>query len=225
MPDPKIAPHGAWESPVAAAMLTQGALRFMEIAADGGDVFWIESRPEEAGRYAAMRLAADGALNEVTDPEHSARTLVHEYGGGAFIAADGAAFYANFKDQRLCSRPTDASADARPITPEGPFRYADATVDRQRERLICVLEDHSGDGEAENCIATVPTAGGEHEPLHRGFDFYAAPPRFARRTPPRLDLLEPPAHALGRHRTLARRHRLRRRVAQRPPHRRRRPRR
>ena len=175
MPDPTIAPHGAWESPVAAAMLTQGALRFMELAADGGDVFWIESRPEEAGRYAAMRLAADGALNEVTDPEHSARTLVHEYGGGAFIAADGIACYANFKDQRLYSRPTDASADARPITPEGPFRYADATADRQRERLICVLEDHSGDGEAENCIAAVPTDGGEPEPLHRGFDFYAAP--------------------------------------------------
>lgn len=175
MPDPTIAPHGAWESPVAAAMLTQGALRFMELAADGDDVFWIESRPEEAGRYAAMRLAADGSLNEVTGPEHSARTLVHEYGGGAFITADGTAFYANFKDQRLYRRPADASDDARPITPDGPFRYADATADRQRERLICVMEDHSGEGEAENCIAAVPTAGGDPEPLHRGFDFYAAP--------------------------------------------------
>ena len=175
MPEPGTAPFGAWTSPISAEALTQGALRFMEIAADGDDVFWIESRPEESGRYAAMRRSADGAVNEVTPAEHSARTLVHEYGGGAFIAADGVAYYSNFADQRLWRRPVDASADAEPITPEGPFRYADATADRWRERLICVVEDHSGDGEAENCIGAVPMAGGGAEPLHRGFDFYAAP--------------------------------------------------
>ena len=175
MPDPKTAPFGAWTSPISAEALTRGALRFMEIAADGGDAFWIESRPEESGRYAAMRRSADGTVNEVTPPEHSARTLVHEYGGGALAAADGVAYYSNFADQRLWRRPIDASSDAEPITPEGPFRYADATVDRGRGRLICVIEDHSGDGEAENCIGAVPIAGGEAEPLHRGFDFYAAP--------------------------------------------------
>lgn len=138
MSDRTVAPFGAWTSPISAEALTRGALRFMEITADSGDAFWIESRPEESGRYAAMRRSADGAVSEVTPPDRSARTLVHEYGGGAFLAADGVAYYSNFADQRLWRRPVDASADAEPITPEGPFRYADADADRQRERLFIV---------------------------------------------------------------------------------------
>ena len=179
MPEQTIAPYGAWESPVTTEMLTSGALRFVEIAADGEDVFWVESRPEEGGRYAAMRRTADGEINEVTPPEHSARTLVHEYGGGAFTAAEGMAYYSNFADQRLYRRPSDGSGSAEAITPEstpeGSLRYADAAVDAARGRLICVVEDHRGEGEAENYLAAVPVDGGEASPVHRGFDFYASP--------------------------------------------------
>ena len=171
-----IAPFGAWESPVTTEMLTAGALRFEGVTVDGGDVYWVESRPDEAGRCAAMRLTADGAMSEVTTPAHSARTRVHEYGGGALAVSNGVAYFSNFADQRLYRRPVGGSEAPAAITPEISCRYADATVDDARGRLICVAEDHRRAGrEAENLLAAVPTGGGEPAPVHRGFDFYASP--------------------------------------------------
>ena len=174
--EPAAAPCGSWESPVTTEMLTAGTLRFEGIAADGGDVYWVESRPDEAGRCAAMRRAADGALSEVTTPGFSARTRAHEYGGGALAVSNGVAYFSNFADQRLYRRPVDGSAAPAAITPAAAVRYADATVDAARGRLICVAEDHRRAGaEAENLLAAVPVGGGEPAPVHRGFDFYAAP--------------------------------------------------
>ncbi len=171
-----IVPYGAWESPVSTEMLTTGALRFEGIAVDDGDVYWVESRPDEAGRCAVMRLPADGGMSEVTTPAHNARTRVHEYGGGALAVSNGVAYFSNFSDQRLYRRPVDGSEAPAAITPEIAVRYADATVDDARARLICVAEDHRRAGrEAENLLVSVPTRGGEPAPVHRGFDFYASP--------------------------------------------------
>ena len=184
MAEPRIVPYGAWQSPVSTEMLTSGALRFVEIDVDGDDIYWVESRPDEQGRYAVMRRSADGETTEVTGPEHSARTLVHEYGGGALAVRDGVIYFSNFSDQRLWRQQADdpgTPAPAMPITPAINVRYADATIDAARGRLICVAEDHRREGsEAENLLVSVPTDGsiaevGEPEPIHRGYDFYAAP--------------------------------------------------
>ena len=181
MAAPRIAPYGAWQSPVSTEMLTSGALRFVEIDVDGDDIYWVESRPDEQGRYAVMRRSADGETTEVTGPEHSARTLVHEYGGGALAVRDGVIYFSNFSDQRLWRQQADDPGTATPITPAINVRYADATIDAARGRLICVAEDHRREGvEAENLLVSVPTDGsiaedGEPEPIHRGYDFYAAP--------------------------------------------------
>ena len=160
-----IAPYGAWESPVTTEMLTAGALRFEGIAVEGDDVYWVESRPDEGGRCAAMRLTADGAMSEVTTPAHNARTRVHEYGGGALAVSDGVAYFSNFSDRRLYRRPVDGSEAPAAITPTIAVRYADATVDDARGRLICVAEDHRRAGrEAENLLVSVPTGGASRCP-------------------------------------------------------------
>ena len=173
---PTIAPYGSWASPVTTEMLTAGVLRFEGVAVDGGDVYWIESRPDERGRCAAMRLTADGVMSEVTTPAHNARTRVHEYGGGALAVSNGIAYYSNFADQRLYRRPVAGTEAPAAITPAAALRYADATVDDARGRLICVAEDHRrADREAENLLVSVPTGGGGPAPVHRGFDFYASP--------------------------------------------------
>ena len=183
MAERRVAAYGAWESPVGAEMLTAGALRFVEIDAAGEDVYWVESRPDERGRYAVMRRSG-GATEEVTSAEHSARTLVHEYGGGALAVGDGAIYFSNFADQRIWRQDIGASGTtsaAVPITPPIDARYADATIDAERGRLICVAEDHRGEGvEAENLLVSVPLDSsiaeeGEPQALHRGYDFYAAP--------------------------------------------------
>ncbi len=177
--DPQIAPYGSWDSPINPAMLTAGALRFDELDVDGDDLYWVESRPDEQGRYVAMRCDGRGELSEVTPPRHSARTLVHEYGGGSFAVSAGVSYYSNFADQRLYRRPVDGSEDPVPLTPAGPLRYADATADDRRGRLICVVEDHRREGfEAQNYLAAVATDGAapaEAENLHEGFDFYSSP--------------------------------------------------
>ena len=174
--EPTVAPCGSWQSPVTKEALTAGALRFEGIVVDRSDVYWVESRPDEGGRCAAMRRAADGALSEVTTPDFSARTRVHEYGGGALAVSNGVAYFSNFSDQRLYRRPVDGSEAPAAITPEIAVRYADATVDDDRGRLICVAEDHRRAGtEAENLLAAVPLGGGGPTPVHRGFDFYTSP--------------------------------------------------
>ncbi len=179
--DPTAAPYGSWASPIATEMLTAGALRFDELDVDGDDLYWVESRPDEQGRYAAMRYSADGELSEVTTPEYSARTLVHEYGGGSLAVSNGVAYFSNFADQRLYRRAVDGSEEPVPLTAEMSVRYADAAVDVERERLICVAEDHRREGvEAENLLVAVPTDGSaasaeELHPIHQGFDFYSSP--------------------------------------------------
>ena len=177
----QIAPYGAWESPIATDMLTAGALRFDELDVDGDDLYWVESRPDEQGRYAAMRYSPDGEISEVTTPEHSARTLVHEYGGGSLAVSGGIGYYSNFTDQRLYRRPVDGSAPPTTLTPNLPIRYADAMVDDARGRLICVAEDHRREGlEPENYLASIPSDGSGADVddiirLHEGFDFCSSP--------------------------------------------------
>ena len=62
----------------------------------------------------------------------------------------------------------------------GPWRYADAVVDRRRARLIVVREDHSGAGrEPVNALVAVSVRGdGTFDPgtvLVEGADFYSTP--------------------------------------------------
>ena len=163
--DRSVAPYGSWQSPIATDMLTAGALRFDELDVDGDDLYWVESRPDEQGRYAAMRLSDDGELSEITTAQHSARTLVHEYGGGSLAVGGDYAFFSNFTDQRLYRRRIDGCDDPVPITPALAVRYADATVDVARGRLICVAEDHRReDLEAENYLTSIPIDGSAWRP-------------------------------------------------------------
>src|SRR5258708_7732867 len=69
-----------------------------------------------------------------------------------------------------------AAADAPvPITPDGPWRYADLRLDPVRRRFYAVREDHSGDAEPANTIVTIPLDGGDPQVLVKGSDFVAAP--------------------------------------------------
>ena len=173
MGQPTIAPYGAWRSPITADLIVAGALRLGQIQADGQDIYWTEGRASEGGRVVVVRRTPDGQVTDVTPPGFNARTRVHEYGGGAFLAHRGVVFFANFADQRLYRQ--DPGAEPRPLTPPGGFRYADMVFDERRDRLICVCELHEGGGEPKNFLAAVPAQGGAPVPLAEGRDFYAAP--------------------------------------------------
>jgi dipeptidyl aminopeptidase/acylaminoacyl peptidase len=170
------APYGSWPSPITADMVATAGVALGQAALDGDDVYWTEMRPVEGGRYVVVRRAPGGATADVTPPGYNVRTRVHEYGGGAFAVAGGAVWFSNFADQRLYRQ--DAGGAPRAITPEGPYRYADAAVDTVRGLLYCVREDHAdSDIFAANTLVRVPldgdgTAG---DVIVEGHDFFSTP--------------------------------------------------
>jgi dipeptidyl aminopeptidase/acylaminoacyl peptidase len=165
----KAAPFGSWSSPIAAAAVARAGVRLGEPAlGEDGSAWWLERRPLEGGRTAIVREGDD-----VTPPEFNVRTRVHEYGGGAWLLHGETAFFSHWDDQRLYR--LDPGGSPVPITPQGPYRYADGRALPGGAAIVCVRETH-GDGEPVNEVVRVRTdGGGTPEPIASGRDFYAAP--------------------------------------------------
>ncbi|MGI8475796.1 MAG: prolyl oligopeptidase family serine peptidase [Thermomicrobiales bacterium] len=173
-----IAPFGSWRSPITSASIVAGTIGLGDVALDGGDVYWVESRPNEAGRKVIVRRTPDDARADVNPAPFNARTRVHEYGGGAYTAVDGVVYLSNYADQRVYR--FEVTGEAIALTPPLPLRYADYEPDRTRGRLICVREDHrESDQHAVNTIVAIGTTGENAESggdvLVAGNDFYSDP--------------------------------------------------
>ncbi len=175
MTGPKVAPYGSWKSPVTSDLIVSETISLGQIALDGEDVYWVEMRPAESGRYVVVRRSLQGQTADATPPPFSAQSRVHEYGGGAFVVINGAVYFSNFTDQRLYRQ--DPASEPRPITPEADMRYADGVIDRRRKRMVCVCEDHSKGGhEAVNALISIPLDGSNSgQVLACGNDFYSSP--------------------------------------------------
>jgi dipeptidyl aminopeptidase/acylaminoacyl peptidase len=168
-------PYGAWRSPITSDLIVGEAIGLGDILVDGGDIYWIESRPGEGGRNVVVRRTRDGGTADVTPAPFNARTRVHEYGGGAAAVHDGVIFFSNFADQRLYRQ---AGGQApMPQTPEGSgYRYADGLIDGNRRRWIGVREEHGEAGRVDNALVAVALdAPGPGRVLAQGHDFYASP--------------------------------------------------
>jgi dipeptidyl aminopeptidase/acylaminoacyl peptidase len=173
-----IAPYGSWASPITSELISSGAVRLGSVSRAGDDVYWLESRPTEGGRYALVRRGADGSIQDVTPPGSNVRTRVHEYGGAAYLVAGPTVFYCNFADQRLYRLARGAAPVAITPAPEVPaaLRYADPQLAPDRRTLICIRERHAADGEVINELVALPADGsGEARRIAGGHDFYAYP--------------------------------------------------
>ncbi len=185
--DPEIHRFGFWPSPISASSVAQGALRFGRVQVAGGSVYWSEGRPAEKGRTQIMRWSEALGLSELLPLPFSARSKVHEYGGGEFLVAGGLLYFVNDSDQDVYA--VDISAiDASQGTPSirrltdcPDTRFADMAFDRKRKRLVAVSETHdiSGHKLPENALWTIaatpanPTANAVV--VASGRDFYASP--------------------------------------------------
>ena len=169
-----VSPYGSWKSPITSDLIVSGTVGLGQIAIDGDDIYWIEGRPSEAGRSVIVRRTPDGKITDVTPPPFNVRTRAHEYGGSSFVVAGGVVYFSHFADQRIYCQALDSQP--KPLTPAASCRYADVIVDKQRNRLICVREDHAGEGEAVNTIVSINLAdGADIQILTQGDDFYASP--------------------------------------------------
>jgi dipeptidyl aminopeptidase/acylaminoacyl peptidase len=183
MPTPKSAPYGSWSSPITSDLIVAGSISLVDVLLDGGDVYWIEGRPQESGRYVIVRTGPDGTFVDQIPSPFYARTRVHEYGGGSAIVSAGVVYFSHFKDQRLYR--LDPGRAPVPLTPppsdDAPdhgLRYADGQLDTARKLWIGIREDHldSARGEVINTVVAVDAvAGGHGTVLVSGNDFYSSP--------------------------------------------------
>ena len=176
----KTAPYGSWKSPITSDLIVAQSISLSDVRLDGGNIYWLEGRPQEQGRSVVVRAAEGAAPTDMIPAPFNARTRVHEYGGGSWTVWDGAVIFSNFADGRLYRLAPDASVP-QPLTPEPPardrqWRFADGVIDHRRNRWIGVREDHTAGGEPVNTIVAVDLGGGAAgHVLASGHDFYASP--------------------------------------------------
>jgi len=171
----KIAPYGSWRSPITSELIVSETIKLGQIFLDGSEVYWSESRPAEGGRNVIVKCIPGGKTRDLTAKPFDVRTRVHEYGGGAFVVSDGTIYFSNFADQGLYAQ--ESASDPRRLTSPGAKRYGDMVVDRLRDRLIFVREDHSAKkGEPVNTILALSLTNNQEEHvLVAGSDFYSSP--------------------------------------------------
>ncbi|MFT4306658.1 MAG: prolyl oligopeptidase family serine peptidase [Microbacterium sp.] len=171
-------PYGSWPSPVTAEAVVAAAPRLDGARFVGDEIWWGQSVPAEGGRVAVLRRTAEGTTATVLPAPWSARSRVHEYGGGAWTATDaGELLFVSQADQRVWAlRP---GGRPRPLTPDetgmrhGGLRW-------EAGRLLAVRERAAGAPRPVREIVGIPLDGSGVEPgrvevLASGSDFVAQP--------------------------------------------------
>ncbi|MEQ8428195.1 MAG: prolyl oligopeptidase family serine peptidase [Gammaproteobacteria bacterium] len=170
----QVAPYGSWKSPITPELMLGSSVGLGEIQHFNDELFWIEMRPEEAGRYVIVKRDNPGKHSDAIDKNFNARTRVHEYGGASYLVTDVGIFFCNFTDQAIYHLRPDGNCIQLTHNPD--CRYADMVFDSSLSRLICIREEHaSPDTEAVNVIAAVDIRTGDETILVTGDDFYSYP--------------------------------------------------
>ena len=174
-----VAPFGAWPSPITSDMLATTAIGLGEASIDDGVAYWLEMRPTEGGRFVVVKGDPFSDPADVTPEGFDARTMVHEYGGGAYTVFHGTVYFSNMPDARLYRQDADAAPIA--ITPDtnATQRFADGAITPDGRWWIGVRERHDlGPAmlDVVNELVAVPTDGSaEPRTIAGGRDFFSSP--------------------------------------------------
>lgn len=164
-------PYGSWPSPVSAADVASASTRFDGARFVGEEIWWAQSVPEEGGRM-AVRRRRDGRTADVLPAPWSARSRVHEYGGGAWCAAeDGRLFFVEGSDQRVYLLGSDGAPT--PLTAQEDGTAFGGLV-WASGRLLAVRERTAASG-GERAIVEISMDGAGARVVARGDDFVAQP--------------------------------------------------
>jgi dipeptidyl aminopeptidase/acylaminoacyl peptidase len=175
------ADYGSWTSPITSDLIVAEMIGVSGPRSQGSSQYWLESRPQEAGRNVIVQRLSNGETREVTPTPFNVRTRVHEYGGAAWWMHAQRIYFVNFDDQQIYSLLTtddgsEVTAAPQKLTDADNLRFANGIMDTHQQRIICVVEDHSQAGqEPQNYLGAVAIATGTVTALHQGHDFYAAP--------------------------------------------------
>ena len=175
MPQKTPAPYGSWKSPITSDLIVSGTISLGEIVLDGDDVYWLELRPQEEGRLVIVRRTPDGRTQDMTPQPFNVRTRVHEYGGASYTVDQGTIYFTNFADQ-LVYRQKVGDVPV-PLTENENLRLANYVMDRGRNSLLAIREDHThSQQQAAAALVRLALDGtDEGTVLAAGNDFYASP--------------------------------------------------
>lgn len=167
----EILPYGSWPSPLSAEAVSAAAPRIDGARFVGDDIWWGETVPEEGGRGAVRRRRGDEVVDVLPAP-WSARSRVHEYGGGSWTTTDdGVLLFVEKTDQRVWMLRGSDSPVA--LTPDGAgMRFGGLSW--QHGRLLAVRETHDGTAVPARDIVVIGLDGSLTS-LVAGSDFLAHP--------------------------------------------------
>jgi len=166
---------GSWASPLTTERIVSSAISLAEPRIDEDNIYWLESRPMEGGRYVVVRYDAAGDNLDVLPAPYSARNRVHEYGGGAYTVHGNDIFFCNDSDGGIYR--VEAGKDPKLLYAAEGERFADLQYVAQLEMLFCVCEKHLQEkSEPENSLVAFSLADTScYRTLAGGEDFYASP--------------------------------------------------
>lgn len=168
-------PYGSWPSPIAAADLAGAAIGLDYGLVDDGQVYWTEGYAQQGGRVALWCLRQDGTSAELV-PDHSVRSGINEYGGGAWTVAAGILVFSSQASGELWALEDGVP---RRIAEGGRYRYGCLALDPVRRLVLAVREDHPPTGGPcqQVLVAVGLDQDGTAVPriLVEGADFYASP--------------------------------------------------
>ena len=174
MNKPQVAAFGSWKSPITSDLIVSKTVGIGSIVLDRQNIFWLEKRPQEQGRNLIVGHFPKRGTEDITPSPFSVRSKIHEYGGGAFTIEQNTIYFSNYADGRIYQQVIGTKP--YPVTAKAKRRYGDIVVDRSRNRLICVCEDHTRtDVEPQNSIIAIAIDTGKVQTLVEGDDFYASP--------------------------------------------------
>ncbi|WP_337026752.1 S9 family peptidase [Microbacterium sp. LB16] len=165
-------PYGSWSSSFSPASVAASSPRIDGARFVGTEIWWGESVPSQKGRVTVR--SSSGA--EILPAPWSARSRVHEYGGGAWTADHaGTLYFVDAGDQRV--HRMVRGAEPVPLTASGP---AHGGLRVQGGRLLAVREDLATTPHTR-AIIEIPLDGSSADDpsairvIARGEGFYAHP--------------------------------------------------
>lgn len=154
--DPVIRSYGTWPSPVTAALVAGRMLGLASVQTDGDAIYWLETRPAEAGRTVLVRWTVAEGIRDVTPALFDIGTRAHEYGGGAYVVAGGCVAFSHRPDGSVWL--VTPGVAPRAISMVAGLRFADFAFSPDGAMLFCVREDHRAPGEPVSSLVAFVTA-------------------------------------------------------------------
>jgi dipeptidyl aminopeptidase/acylaminoacyl peptidase len=164
------AAYGNWPSAITADLIVSDSVSIDEAKQVVGSLYYIERRPHEDGRCVIIKNEGGTSVDILPKP-YSARSRVHEYGGGCYCVFQNLIFFVNDSDQDIYSI---SNQTITRITRHPNRRFADFSYDKKYQRLIAICETHLDDS-ISNDIVAIDINTGEISVLETGNDFYASP--------------------------------------------------